>query len=176
MIYVPPLSSGYTGSDVSSALLEVTGVDLSSGSITHQRNSASSKRYNAANRDTDLFQGAYEQNARLMVVGRGADRSLRFIRYYVNDQNNLVRQVQDNPDGAIVEKIVAAGITGLSFQYLKQDETPVALPAGFNDLRKIRVVLTARTEKPDPRDGRYRTMEMSTLVYLRNLAMRGAGL
>ncbi len=65
---------------------------------------------------------------------------------------------------------VADNITNLSFLYTLANGSVTANPGNLNDIRKVRISLTARTPHPDPSTGAYRTITLSTDVTPRNLA------
>ena len=66
----------------------------------------------------------------------------------------------------------AENIQAFSFAYLDRDGSPTTITA---DIRQIRVTITARTAKSDPRypaNGGYRTYTLTSLVTPMNLACR----
>jgi hypothetical protein len=66
---------------------------------------------------------------------------------------------------------VADDIEALQFEYLDENGNPTADPA---DICRIRVVVTARTDEPDPelKDGDgHRRRQIASNVYLRNVGI-----
>ena len=122
----------------------------------------------------------------------------REVKYSVDASHNLVKEVTQDGAGASTRRIIALGIEDLQVRYRFRNgewrDAPVENDPNLdvNNLRSVRLSLIARTAKPDPRyadsqphqlsgihgNGEayagqgYRRMEMSTIINLRNLAMR----
>jgi len=64
---------------------------------------------------------------------------------------------------------VADNITSLAFHYTLKDGTVTSAPANPADIRKINILIAARTNRPD-RDGTFRTITLSSDITPRNLA------
>lgn len=173
-------------------MLQVTA--LSANSLFHKPVSKYNPSGGAAK---ELFPaGGYRTGSR--VLNLHADR-LRYVKFYVDTQQVLVREQQDTPDGDLQIRPVASGVEDLQLEYQFKNGTwksaPVAGDPDFdiNNLRAIRVSIIVRTEKSDPAytsdagaqivgvtgsgamyaGGGYRRMLMSTTIDLRNLGLRG---
>jgi len=64
---------------------------------------------------------------------------------------------------------LAENITNLTFVYTLADGTTTSNPGSLDNIRKVRISITARTKYPDPSTGQYRTFTLSSDVTPRNL-------
>ena len=173
------------------SVLQITGFDNGGGGFSglSTRHSSGGNIFNPPNPAANLFPvGGYPIGSKVLDIGTS---NLRLIRYYVDSNANLIRQVQDGITGAVSSRLVAGGIEDLQFKYYFADGTwRDDMGGGVGNLRAIRVSLIARTQYPDLkyagdsyqlsgqagngvlRSGMgYRRMVMSTIVQLRNMSM-----
>jgi len=68
------------------------------------------------------------------------------------------------------DRPIAENITNLTFTYTLADGTTTSAPANPADIRKVTLLVTARTAYPDQATGHYRTVTLTSDVTPRNLA------
>ena len=93
---------------------------------------------------------------------------IRALTHQVVNEGGVMILKRDENTGAGLQP-VADDIEALQFEYLDENGFPTAAPA---DIRRIRVVVTARTEESDPelKDGDgHRRRQIASNVYLRNV-------
>jgi type IV pilus assembly protein PilW len=85
---------------------------------------------------------------------------------YVFDSTNkqITRQ-----DGTAAAQVLADNITAFTFNYLKADGITPATSS--SQIRQVTINITARTAKPDPNYGGYRTYSVTATITPVNLAL-----
>ncbi len=71
-------------------------------------------------------------------------------------------------------QLLAVNIQSLALMYTLADGTTTSTPADLSQIRAIDVALTARTAQPDqqyPTNNGYRTMTLTTTIWVRNLGL-----
>ncbi len=71
-------------------------------------------------------------------------------------------------------QLVAVNIQSLAFTYTLANGTTTSNPADLSQIRAINVALTARTAQPDqqyPTNNGYRTLTLTTTLWVRNLGL-----
>ena len=101
------------------------------------------------------------------IANRTLVFGIRALTYQVvNEAGMMTLEWEDNTGRGL--QPVADDIENLQFEYLDAAGNPVANPS---DIRRIRVVVTARTDRPDPdlKDGDgHRRRQIASNIYLRN--------
>lgn len=164
--------------------------------LVHNR--GSNGPYNPPNSPELFPAGGYTTGSKVLNLAGG-----RTIHYYIDKKLNLVRETRDNFDLSLPAtslRPVAAGVEDLQIKYcFKDGQWLDGIVAGdashdVNNLRALRVSIIVRSLRPArtssgissaltltgdlgngiPRGGdRYRRMTLTTVINLRNLALRG---
>lgn len=95
---------------------------------------------------------------------------IRALSYQVVSEGGVMTLERDENTGAGLQPL-ADDIEGLGFEFLDEAGNPTANPS---DICRIRVVVTAKTDEPDPelKDGDgHRRRQIASNVYLRNVGV-----
>jgi type IV pilus assembly protein PilW len=105
-------------------------------------------------------------NADAAVSTSGSDNE-QIAYAYDSANKKITRQV-----GIAAAATLAENISGFTFTYYQSSGTTLATSAA--DIRRIKIAITAKTEKPDPgyqTNGGYRTMDLSATITPINLGL-----
>ena len=96
--------------------------------------------------------------------------ALQQIKYYIDNSDTLHPNLMMELPGQ-QPWIYAENIEDLQFEYTMKNGLIVDVPAIYDDVRQVKITLTARTERPDPDfpDDPYRRRQYTSRVNLRNL-------
>jgi type IV pilus assembly protein PilW len=101
------------------------------------------------------------------AVGTSASDNEQIAYAYDSANKKITRQVGTAPAATLAENI-----SGFTFTYYQSSGTTPATSA--TDIRRIKIAITAKTEKPDPgyqTNGGYRTMDLSATITPINLGL-----
>lgn len=95
--------------------------------------------------------------------------ALQRIKYYIDNSDTLHPNLMMELPGR-APQIYAENITDLEFQYTMKNGMVVNVPAIVDDVREVHIIMTARTDRPDPEfpDDPYRQRQYTSRVNLRN--------
>jgi type IV pilus assembly protein PilW len=101
------------------------------------------------------------------AIGMGGGDNEQITYTYDNTNKLLSRQV-----GSAAAATLAENISAFAFVYYQASGTTLA--TSTSNIRRIKIALTAKTEKPDPgypSNGGYRTVDLSTTITPINLGL-----
>ena len=95
--------------------------------------------------------------------------ALQRIKYFIDNTDSLHPNLMMQLPGRLPQ-VYAENIEDLQFEYTMKNGMVVDVPAIVNDIRQVRVLMTARTGNPDPEfpDDPYRRRQYTSRVNLRN--------
>lgn len=95
--------------------------------------------------------------------------ALQRIKYYIDNSDSLHPNLMMQLPGQ-APQIYAENVVDLQFKYTMKNSLIIDVPAIVDDIRAVQIVLTARTDRPDPEfpNDPYRLRQYTSMVNLRN--------